>query len=196
LEFTQDAPFETVRPAEPSDRALLDRLPGDPSALATLYDRYGRLVYGIALRSLGNVDDANDLTQEIFVGLHHQNNFDPSRGTLAAYLVTLTRTRAIDQLRFGSRKVRLLRTWWEWTPVGEPQAAPVDLLSLEECATRVRTALDGLSEQERQVIELAYYKGLSHAEIAETLGAPLGSVKSWARRGLLRLRQALGDLLE
>lgn len=183
-------------PPSPTDEVLLERLSRDPSALATLYDRYGGLVYGIALRALGSVDDAKDLTQEVFLGLRERSTYDAARGTLAAYLTTVTRTRAIDQLRFGTRKVRLLRHWWVSDPAPEGPRSAAEQIDLETSTARVRAALADLSEQERQVIELAYFKGLSQSEIAEAVGAPLGSVKSWSRRALLRLRSTLTDLVE
>jgi RNA polymerase sigma-70 factor (ECF subfamily) len=181
--------------ADPPDAALLERLASDPSALEILYDRYSRLVYGLALRALGSVDAAQDLTQEVFLGLRDHTTYDPSRGTLAAYLITVTRTRAIDQLRFGTRKVRLLQHWWQSVPT-EPSPSPVDQLSVEQCAARVNAALADLAPSERKALELAYYKGLSQTEVAEEMGAPLGTVKSWSRRGLLAMREALADLVE
>lgn len=180
----------------PSDAELVARLQEEPSALADLYDRYGGLVFGIARRTLGNIEEAQDLTQEVFLNLQTQRSYDPTRGSLGAYLTTVTRTRAIDLLRFRTRRVTLLHRFWSRQPEAEPEWSTLDRLSLEECASRVRTALAELSDNERTVLELAYYSGFSQSEIAEQLGAPLGSVKSWARRGLLGLRQQLGDLLE
>jgi RNA polymerase sigma-70 factor, ECF subfamily len=183
--------------SEPSsDAELITRLRDDPTALADLYDRYGRLVFGIAKRTLGNIEEAQDLTQEVFLNLQTQRSYDPARGSLAAYLTTVTRTRAIDLLRFRTRRVTLLHRFWSRQPEPEPEWSALDLLNLEECAARVRTALAALSDNERIVLELAYFSGLSQSEIAEQLGAPLGSVKSWARRGLLGLRDQLADLLE
>lgn len=179
------------------DERLVGALADDPSALGLLYDRYGSLVYGLALAILTNRDEAEDLTQEIFLSLHdHNRAFDAARGSLGAYLTTLTRSRAIDKLRGGSRRVRILRSQWESEPVMPAPATPMDEASSRETAVRVRQALGELPENERRALELFYYQGLTQAEIAERLGAPLGTVKSWCRRGLLGLRDVLGDLVE
>jgi RNA polymerase sigma-70 factor (ECF subfamily) len=179
-----------------ADRDLLDSLAHDPSALGQLYDRYAGLVYGLALAALRNAEDAQDLTQEIFVSLYRQSGlYDPARGALAGFLATMTRTRAIDRLRALSRKVRLLRNHHEALPISPPSTA-LDRLSIEQCSDRVRAALAMLPENQRRVLEMAYFRGLSQTEIAADLDASLGTVKSWTRRGLISLRHALGDLVE
>ncbi len=179
------------------DERLVGALADDPSALGLLYDRYGSLVYGLALAILTNRDEAEDLTQEIFLSLHDQSRaFDPARGSLGAYLTTRTRSRAIDKLRGGSRRVRILRAQWEAEPAPPSPATPMDEVSRREAAVRVRRALADLPPSERRALELFYYQGMTQAEIAEHVGAPLGTVKSWCRRGLLGLRDVLGDLAE
>ena len=169
----------------------------DRSALALLYDRYSSRVYGLALKALGNQDEAQDLTQEIFLTLRQQaKSYDAGRGSLAGFLVTLTRSRAIDRLRARGRKVRLLRAWHRAAPLPADIPTPVERLSLAECSARVRGALAELPANERRVLEMAYFQGLTQVEIAADLGAPLGTVKSWSRRGLLALQHALADLVE
>ena len=120
--------------------------------------------------------------------------FDPTRGSVSAFLTTMTRSRAIDRLRRRGRSVRLLKTWHDATPPAPAPTTPFELLSLEQCAARVRGALADLPEAERQVLELAYYKSLSQAEIAADLDTPLGTVKSRSRRALMTLKRALEDL--
>lgn len=192
-----DRPAAPPVPSAPTDRQLLDSLAGDPAALGSLYDRYARLVYGIALASLRNAEDAQDLTQEIFLWLYrHPHKYDPARGALGAFLATMTHTRAIDRLRARGRKVRVLRDFEHASPLASPASTPLERYSLEQCTARVRAALAQLPENQRRVLELAYYRGLSQSEIAVDLAASLGTVKSWARRGLLALRDALGDLTE
>ena len=182
--------------ADRADRELLGSLAHDPSALEVLYDRYAGLVYGLALAALRNPDDAQDLTQEIFLSLYQQaNRFDPARGAFAGFLATMTRTRAIDRLRGRTRKVRLLRGFQHSDPPAPPATA-LERISIAECSERVRAALAQLPGDQRRVLEMAYYRGLSQAEIAADLDASLGTVKSWARRGLIALRDALGDLVE
>jgi RNA polymerase sigma-70 factor (ECF subfamily) len=191
----RDRPPEPAVQAEhdPSDLELLDRLATDADALGALYDRHASLVYGLAMSVLRDPAEAEDLTHEVFVGLT-DHTFDPERGTLTAYLVSLTRSRAIDRLRRGGRHLRLLRQWHESEP--EPTSAPTphQAISERQVSDRVRAALAELSDREREVLELSYYRGLTQAEIADQLGAPLGSVKSWARRALLSLRDNLQDL--
>jgi RNA polymerase sigma-70 factor, ECF subfamily len=183
--------------ADRADRELLDSLAHDPSALEVLYDRYAGLVYGLALAALRSPDDAQDLTQEIFLSLYRlADGYDPARGALAGFLATMTRTRAIDRLRARTRKVRLLRHFEHREPPAAQSVSALERISIAECSARVRVALAQLPDDQRRVLEMAYYRGLSQAEIAADLDASLGTVKSWARRGLIALRHALGDLLE
>ena len=153
-------------------------------------------MYGLALAILTSPDEAQDLTQEVFLTLSTTELYDPSRGSVGAFLTTLVRSRAIDVLRRRSRRVRLLHEHWKAAPAPEPLATPLDAVASEQCGARVRQALAELPETERRALELAYYQGLTQAEIADELGAPLGTVKSWCRRGLLTLRKALGDLVD
>lgn len=180
---------------EPDER-LLEALADDPSALAPLYDRHARLVYGLALAVLGNADEAADLSQEVFLSLCTAHGYDATRGTLGAFLTTMTRTRAIDRLRRRTRRVRLLRDHHAATPVPVASPTPLERITQAECTERVRQALDALPPNERRALEMAYFQGLTQAEIAEDLDAPLGTVKSWCRRGLFALKGALGDLVD
>src|SRR5262249_9949883 len=183
-------------PTQPTDAELIARLAEDRSALGPLYDRYARLVYGLALAILGNSDEAQDVTQEAFLSLCDSQSYDASRGTLGAFLTTLVRSRAIDRLRRRTRRVRLLRTQYESAPPLEPQALPQDRVALAQTSARVRRALDELPDTERRALEMSYYRGLTQAEIADDLGVPLGTVKSWCRRGLIALKRSLGDLVD
>lgn len=179
----------------PSDVQLLERLSDDPDALGTLYDRHANLVYGLAMSVLRDPNDAEDLVSEVFVGLSTHHTYDPTRGTLPAYLISLTRSRAIDRLRSGGRRLRLLKEHHESSPETDAPSTPQQLVADAELGGRVRSALAELSDREREVIELSYYRGMTQAEIAEHLDAPLGSVKSWARRGLRRMQEGLRDLV-
>jgi RNA polymerase sigma-70 factor (ECF subfamily) len=178
------------------DERLLEALAEDPSALAPLYDRHSRLVYGLAKAVLGNGDEAADLTQEVFLSLCQAHGYDVSRGSVGAFLTTVTRTRAIDRLRRRTRRVRLLREHHAAAPVPVAVPTPADRLSQAQCTDRVRAALAELPENERRALEMAYFQGLTQAEIADDLQAPLGTVKSWCRRGLLAMKKSLGDLVE
>jgi RNA polymerase sigma-70 factor (ECF subfamily) len=180
---------------EPDER-LLEVLAQDPSALGPLYDRHSRLVYGLALAVLGNADEAADLTQEVFLSLCQEHSYDRTRGAVGAYLTTVVRTRAIDRVRRRTRRVRLLRDHHAAAPMPTAETSPHERVSEAQASERVRAALAGLPENERRAIEMAYFKGLTQAEIAEDLDAPLGTVKSWCRRGLLALKESLGELVE
>jgi RNA polymerase sigma-70 factor (ECF subfamily) len=179
-----------------SDERLVAALADDAAALGPLYDRHARLVYGLAVAILGNQGDAEDLTQEVFLTLCKQSAYDSARGSVGAYLTTLTRSRAIDRLRHRGRTSRVLRVTWQTAPPPEAPPTPHDDATRRECTERVRRALAELGPNERQALELAYYQGLTQQEIAERLDAPIGTVKSWCRRGMLAMRDALGDLWE
>jgi RNA polymerase sigma-70 factor (ECF subfamily) len=175
------------------DRRLLDRMvQGDGDALAELYDRYARPVYSLALRILRDAGDAEDIVQEVFAQLwRHASRYTATRGVVAAWLLTVARSRAIDRLR--ARRAR-------------PEAAPDDaaasrvidasppidhqLLSAEQIAG-VRAALDDLPVLQRVAVELAYFDGLTHAEIADRLEQPLGTVKTRIRLAMAKLRETL-----
>jgi RNA polymerase sigma-70 factor (ECF subfamily) len=178
------------------DERLLEALADDPAALAPLYDRHSRLVYGLAMAVLGNADEAADLTQEVFLSLCKAHGYDVSRGTVGAFLTTVTRTRAIDRVRRRTRRVRLLREHHVAAPKPTAGPTPHERLSEAQCSERVRNALAELPPNERRALEMAYFQGLTQAEIAEDLNTPLGTVKSWCRRGLLTMKKSLGDLVE
>ncbi|MEM7063271.1 MAG: sigma-70 family RNA polymerase sigma factor [Cyanobacteria bacterium P01_B01_bin.77] len=179
-----------------ADGSVVTRLwEGDVSALGILYDRYGSLVYGIAMKGLRRVTEAEDLTQEVFLCLMRTRSYDPRRGNLASYLTTLTRSRVIDRLRSQSTQYKYLNQWHQNQAVVD-SATPMKHITQQEKRAVVREALNTLKAQQREVLELSYYEGQSQRDIAERLGVPLGTVKSWARRGLLQLRKQLDVLRE
>ncbi|TMB49273.1 MAG: sigma-70 family RNA polymerase sigma factor, partial [Deltaproteobacteria bacterium] len=150
-----------------TDGELLAALESDDgSALGALYDRHAGLVYGVALAILQSPQEAEDLTQEVFVALSGDHAYDPGRGQLAGFLVAMTRSRAIDRLRSRGRHLRLLKRWHTTAPALALPATPPQQVSTKECAERVRAALTQLSDREREVLELSYWKGLTQAEIA------------------------------
>jgi RNA polymerase sigma-70 factor, ECF subfamily len=162
---------------------------GEQAALGRIYDRYGRLVFSLALRVLDERGAAEEVTQDVFVQLWRSASmFDPARGDLMGWLVSITRNRAIDRLR--SKQQRASDAWVPLDDMPFLAAAPT---SREfESAERVRKALALLPEQQRNVLELAYYQGYSQAEIAARLNLPLGTVKTWTRSALKALRGSLG----
>jgi RNA polymerase sigma-70 factor (ECF subfamily) len=192
-----DAPTPRLPDSELTDAELLAALKaGQVSALGTVYDRYARLVYGLSLRILANPEEAEDLTQEVFLILWRQNTYNPARGSLSSFLTTLTRSRAIDRLRARGTRVRFLQKWGGMVRSDTIAATPLEQASTTERSQRIRAALEQLPEAERRVLEIAYYEGLSQSEIAQRLDTPLGTVKTRSRQGLLKLRQTLRDFIE
>lgn len=185
-------PAARVR-ARPGDGQPLDVVGTGPFALGPLYDRCSKRVYRLALTILGSREEAEDVTQEVFVTLCGPVSFDPARGSVDALLTTMTRSRAIDRLRRRGRSARLLDVWHDAVPSGPAPTLPWEQVSMRRTTERVRAALVELPAPQRRVLELAYYGGLSQREIAAELGVPLGTVKSWSRRALLALANALED---
>jgi RNA polymerase sigma-70 factor (ECF subfamily) len=171
---------------------------GSSQAFGIFYDRYGELVYRVSLRILGSSQEAEDLTQEIFIFLSRNANYDSKRGSITTYLSVLTRSRAIDRLRKTRSQQQHLQKW-EQSISSEHDTINSSLMenaSLAERSEKVKSALANLPDKHRQVLEMAYFDGLSQTEIAKALDTPLGTVKSWARNGLIRLRESLKDSLE
>ena len=169
---------------------------GDVSALGMLYDRYGLLVYRLNYRMLKNAQEAEDLAQEIFLNLQVKSKFNPQRGSFYTYLMILTRSKAIDRLRSKRSKGRL---WQNICKLKDSVAqqkidSPMEVVSMEEISTQVRNALQHLSSNQRQVLELSYYEGLTQLEISQRINIPLGTVKTHSRRGLIQLRKNLHNL--
>jgi len=179
------------------ERALVQRCSnGDASALETLYDRYSSTVCALALRVCGNRAEAEEITQEVFWQLWKQAaRFDPARGSLASWLFTMTRNRALDGLRSrGSAGDAVARA--AQARADDPQAATTPEISSSEGerARAVRGALAELPGPQREALELAYYSGLSHSEIAERTGEPLGTIKSRIAQAVAKLRAILASL--
>jgi RNA polymerase sigma-70 factor (ECF subfamily) len=161
---------------------------GEPDALRLLYQRFGALVYGLARRSFATQADAEDVTQQVFVSAWRgRDTFDPERGSLAGWLVAVTRNRIVDLLRQRQREDRVLLQMAAGVSTDDP-AVPSD-----QVVNRVALAdeLARLPEAQRLVMTLAFYSDLTHEQIADVLQLPLGTVKSHIRRGLQRLRSRL-----
>ena len=180
-----------------ADHTTLERMArGDHEALAELYDRHSRLVYSLALRIIRDQGDAEDIVQEVFSQAWRQaGRYEARRGNVIAWLLNLTRSRAIDRLR--GRQSRPEAASESLLAIDMPDLAlPVDeQLSLEARAARVRAAMKELSVLQRVAIELAFYEGLTHVEIAERLELPLGTVKTRIRQGLLKLKERLAGAM-
>jgi RNA polymerase sigma-70 factor, ECF subfamily len=175
------------------DAALVGRLlQRDVSAFEELYDRHSRIVYALVLRILQQASTAEEVVQDVLLQLwRNAAQYDGARGPFVPWLLTLARNRALDQLRLKSERQRRREDQTEELPA--VVTAPDFEGSLDEKrrAARVRELMASLHPQQKRAIELAYFEGLSHSEIANTLKEPLGTVKSWIRNGLLRLKEGL-----
>jgi RNA polymerase sigma-70 factor (ECF subfamily) len=173
------------------DLACLLRLQaGDQRALEELYDRYSPLLYPLALRIMQAPGEAEDVVQEAWLQIWRRaGTYDARRGTVAAWFLTVTRTRALDAYRARASRDRATTRAHGERVDDVPSAPPNAEQGL--LRERVRSALGTLPEREREVLETAYFEGLSQSEIAKRLNAPLGTVKSWTRQGLRRLREVL-----
>jgi RNA polymerase sigma-70 factor (ECF subfamily) len=159
---------------------------GDRSGLEGLYDRYAQLLFNLVIRVVRNRSDAEEVMQEVFLqAWRSASRYDPSRGSPEAWLIMMARSRAIDAVRAARRTPDRPET--EAAP--EIAGAMPDVAGAVEARALVTAALQDLTSAQREVLELAFYEGLSQAEIATRTGAPLGTVKTRTRMALERLRQ-------
>lgn len=186
-------------PSAPDDYVLMERVAaGDRGAFDTLYARYAPLVYSLAMRICGDRGQAEDLLIDVFFELWQRaERFDPQRGAPLTYITTLTRSRAIDRQRGKSGR------WTSLTRESDPSdgvdldgtddaaLSPIERAALAEEASAVRSAMSKLEPEHRQLLELSYFEGLSHTQIAQRVGKPLGTVKTHIRMGIIRLRELL-----
>ena len=191
----QDSVFRTV--AADADVVLVRAIAsGSSEALGRLYDRHAGIVYGLARRILARLEDAEEVVQDVFAQVWRDAaRYERSRASVSGWIVMLTRTRAIDRLR--ARRARP-----DVDAAVDPDAAPpmVSVFRDPEEVTiaaddvrQVRTALESLPESQRTLVDLAYYQGLTHTEIAEQTGVPLGTVKTRLRAAMVTLRSALSS---
>lgn len=184
---------------EPTDAALMASiLKRDAAALEAMYDRYSRLVYSLVLRIAQDPPSAEEIVQDVFLLLwRNAGQYQAARGPLEPWLFTLARNRALDFLRLKREKQRRRETSLEdgFSPAAIEMPHPERALDRARSAERVRALLRTLPELQRRAIELAFFDGMTHMEISTALGEPLGTVKSWIRGGLLRLRESMGEAL-
>lgn len=176
-----------------SDRELAERLQRrEPQAMADLYDRFGRLVYSVIFAIVRDTGIAEDLLQETFLRIWNRAaGFDAARGALGPWLLTVARNRAIDHVRSaGARNFKNTIELEEREHKSQEIGVELDLLNRDQAKT-IKLAMEKLPENQRRVIELAYYHGLSQSEMVEKLGAPLGTIKTWVRSALKKLRDEL-----
>jgi len=178
--------------------ALIGRVAeGDQSALTTLYDATSRLVFGLILRVVVDRSTAEEVLLDVYTQVWRQaSTYDIKRGAPLAWLMTIARTRSIDRLRSGKHEHQNRESLDAIGEITSSTASPEADSVTAERRQLVRAALDTLSAEQREVIELAYYAGLSHSEIALKLGQPLGTVKTRTRLGMMKLRDMLRPALE
>jgi RNA polymerase sigma-70 factor, ECF subfamily len=191
--------FETImQDMEVLQAELLRRIATqDRDALNEFYDQTARPLFSIACRMLGNVADAEEVIQDVFVQIWTKAvKFDAGKGQPFHWALALTRNRCIDGLRSRQRRSRIMVD-----AKGEPEldqtveVAPADEPLLENDAAVIRSVVNNLPPDQRQAIEMAFFAGLTHQEIAESLHEPLGTIKARIRRGMLKLRGALQTYL-
>ena len=179
-----------------TDEQLLESIGrGDASSLEGIYERYVRQCFGLALRMLGEPAHCEEVVQEVFLKVWTQpHSYSSQKGKFASWLLSMVHHRCIDELRRRSRTEVALddpATGSYLTTEPDPQLQPVDQIWVKEQQTAVRAALSQIPQNQRQVLELAYFMGLSHSQIATKLDQPLGTVKTRIRLGMQSLRQLL-----
>jgi RNA polymerase sigma-70 factor, ECF subfamily len=174
------------REGAPADLSIVTGLKtGDQGAMAELYDRYSSVVYAVALRVLGDTGAAEDVLQEVFLQLwRNPHAFDAARGNLSSWLAVVARNRAIDSLRKRRPETDIEDVVLSVAPdfAGEAERA--------RAAAKVRGVMGSMAPAQRGALEMAYWEGMSHSEIAEKTGEPLGTIKTRIRAGLITLRKA------
>ncbi len=172
---------------------------GDREAFSEFYDKFSGLIYSTALRVLNDASDAEDVAQEVFFMLWEKAPmYDPSRGKPLTWAITMTRNKAIDRLRSLQRRFRLQEAAREEQGPGElaMDHQAVENLEQAEENTILRSAVMQLSKEQREAIELAFFKCLTQQEIATRLDEPLGTIKARIRRGIVRLKKLVGPSLK
>ena len=177
--------------------SLLERIAQqDQTALSELYDRYARVLYALAFKILESVEEAEEVVLDVFSQVWRTaGRYDAKRGRADAWLFMLTRSRSLDRLRSLQRLTKTATASVDAAAVEFPAScSPEEDLLISERRTHVVAAMSKLPPEQRQVLELAYYKGLTHVEIAAQTGKSLGTIKTRIRLGLGKLREALSSL--
>lgn len=177
-------------------RAYLARIAdGEQAALGSLYDESSSLVYSLVLRVLANTADAEEVTMDVFTQVWKSaDGYDTTRGSVTAWLVTLARSRAIDKVRSRASRAKKETAIPETYDAPSPGASPEQETEETQLRRRVLAALATLPPDQREVVELAFYSGLTHSELADRLGQPLGTVKTRIRAGMAKLREQLAGV--
>lgn len=170
---------------------------GRQTAFAGLYDETSPLVFGLAVKMLGNSADAEEVAADVFAQVWRTAaSFDTARGSVSSWLIMLTRSRAIDKIRSRTERRRREQEMEAHFEAVDPGMSQETAAALNDQRRKVRLALADLPADQRRLIEMAFFSGLSHAELAEETGVPLGTVKTRIRLGMMKLRESLGALQE
>jgi RNA polymerase sigma-70 factor, ECF subfamily len=165
---------------------------GEQLALGWLYDRYARTIYAMAYKSLGSVEECEELVIDVFAQVWRiADRYDVTRARVDTWLFMIARSRVLDRLRRRQRQTKVTDAVIALDPPIDLAPGPGEAVEIGERRTLVRSALAQLPPEQQRVLELAYYQGLSHREIAEQTGLALGTVKTRIRLGLEKLRSAL-----
>lgn len=189
-------------PAADPDGALLRRMAaGDESALGALYDRWSTLVHSVVARITADPGDAEELVEETFLQAWRQaGRYEGTRGGVRTWLVVIARSRALDRVRLaGHRRAAAAEPLEAAESAGalhQSHDTPLDAAEVAETRQIVHAAMEKLPADQRETLELAYFKGMSQSEIAQATGQPLGTIKTRCRLGLMKLREALSVLRE
>ena len=184
--------MRSEQPHDDHDVELLKAVAAkDEAALGRLYDRYRVILFSVLMRILNNREEAEDVLQEVFLQVWRRAaDFDANRGRPFAWLVTLARSRGIDRLRAIGSRERVVAEAGASEPSEEVSDAAADAIRSEQRGV-VNSALSQLPEEQKRPLMLAYFDGLTQSEIAAQLGAPLGTVKTRMRSGMIKLRELL-----
>ncbi|MEO6742315.1 MAG: sigma-70 family RNA polymerase sigma factor [Chthoniobacteraceae bacterium] len=188
--------MQIEKPDEAAQADLLRRIAAkDRQAVGELYDQMASPLLATSFRILGDPHEAEEVIQDVFVEIWNKAPvFDDTLGTAFHWVMSITRNRSIDRVRSRQRRAKMLDRLEEFTPLdSSPDGAPQTTgLGTDELAG-IRTAVNSLPADQRIALELAFFKGQTHAEIAESTGEPLGTVKARIRRGMLKLRSSLQE---
>lgn len=198
LQLANDSTIDQAKRTDDQDATLIAMLvSGEVQALDVLYRRYARPVFSLALRIVGNEADAEEVMQDVLERVWRRApTFDPQRGRFGSWLLGMTHHVAIDALRKRQRRPQAIDTEAAeqvMTLTADPRVDVAETVIQNEQAHRIRQALQALPEAQQQAIDLAFFKGLSHLEIAAATGDPLGTVKTRIRRGMERLKAVLSN---
>jgi RNA polymerase sigma-70 factor (ECF subfamily) len=186
--------------ASTTPELLVQVAAGDAQAFSVLYDHTSSVLFTLAMRILNNREEASELLQDVYIEVWRKaSSFDSQRGSPLAWMITLTRSRAIDRLRSAAVRGANVTDSIHDKPVDElPSYAPdpLEVRSLQEFRARVVNAVMELPTAQQEAIELAYYEGLTHTEIAARLNQPVGTIKTRIKLGMNKLRYALRPSME